>query len=443
MIVPRSGGLGNVPLLHPFPFLTWDGTVMGIAGAGSRLMSATLQGKKRPLVPLIAWERRTTLVGLVATAIAFGPARMAYGMLLPSVRESFSLSGSAAGSIAAASFAAFGLALVSATLLTRALGAKLPVVIGGMCALLGAVLVAVAASVPMLVAGVVIAAASAGLCWTPFNAVAGRLVRHRRRDGVLSIVSTGTTLGTALMALGALLLAWTGADWRLVWFATALAGGVTIVLAYALLPPSHRLVPRHPPDVPTLDRHELLRRLGKRHAWPFYGFALAFGAVSAVFATFAVDHVAGTASSNTLVVGGLLFLAYGLLGGVGFLADAIERRLTLSGAIVACFAAASIGAGTLALFPGSWTLVMAGSGLSGASVMVFSVLLSIGGLRLFPALPVAGFTLAVVAMSAGSVVGPAVAGAIADTVGTSAALAAAAIIAAVTAAVAVPLRVDA
>ena len=243
---------------------------MALADTGSGFAGARWRAARetRPLVPLLTWERRTGLVGLVATAVAFGPARMAYGMLLPSIRESFAMSASAAGSIAAASFAAFGLALVAAALLTRTLGAKLPVVLGGACALGGAALVAIASSVPVLVAGVILAAASAGLCWTPFNAVAGRLVRPRRRDGVLSIVSTGTTLGVAVMALGALLLAWTGADWRLIWAATALAGAGTTGLAYTFLPPSRRLVPRRPPNVPSLDGRELARRLGKRAAWP-------------------------------------------------------------------------------------------------------------------------------------------------------------------------------
>ena len=394
----------------------------------------------RPLVPLLAWERRTALVGLVATAIAFGPARMAFGMLLPPIREAFSLSGSAAGLIASASFAAFAVALVAASFLTRAAGAKLPVVAGGAMAVGGAALVTVAASVPVLVAGVVLAAASAGLCWTPFNAVAGRLVRARRRDGVLSIVSTGTTLGIAAMALGALALAWTGASWRVVWGATAAGAALAMGLAWALLPPSRRLVPRRPPDLPDLSPRDALRRLGKRAAWPLYGLAFAFGAVSAVFATFAVDHVTGamaasgtTGSDAALIVGGLVFLAYGLFGAAGFWADAIERRLGMTGALVGCFGALAAGSAAVALASGGWALALLGSGLVGASVMVFCALLSVAGLRLFPVLPVMGFTVAVFAISIGSVAGPALAGVLADASGTGAALLAVAVLSAASA----------
>ena len=372
----------------------------------------------RPLVPLLRWEQRTALVGMVATAVTFGPARMAYGMLLPSLREAFALTGSAAGAIASAAFAAFAVALIATSLATRIVGAKLPIVLGGVLALAGAGTVAVATSAIWLAIGVVLAAASAGLCWTPFNAVAGRLVRARRRDGVLSLVSTGTTIGIAVMALGALALAWTGASWRIVWVATAASGAVVAGLAFTLLPPSDRLVPRKPPDVPDLKAGDVARRLVKSEAMPFYALAFVFGAVSAVFSTFAVDHVAsagaGLGAGDALMIGGLVFLAFGVVGAIGFAGDAIERRLGMRGGLAACFLALGGGTALVALQPESWTGAMAGAGAAGAGVMVFCVLLAIATMRLFPALPVMGFTVAVIAMSLGSVAGPAFAGPLAD-----------------------------
>ena len=382
------------------------------------------------LVPMLQWERRTALVGVLATAVTFGPARMAYGMLLPSLREAFGMTASVAGAIASASFAAFAVALVLASLATRLLGAKLPVVAGGALALVGAATVALATNTVWMATGVILAAASAGLCWTPFNAVAGRLVRARRRDRVLSIVSTGTTLGIALMAGGALALAWTGASWRTVWMATAASGALVAGLAFTLLPPSGRLIPRHPPNVPRLDARAMMARLAKRAAWPTHALAFLFGAASAVFSTFAVDHVAGSAGGDALTVGGLVFLAFGIVGAVGFAGDAIERGLGMRGALAACFAALMAGAAALALMPAAWPVVLAGAGLVGAGSMVFCVLLAVATMRLFPALPVMGFTLAVVAMSLGSVAGPALAGWLADAHGTGATLLAGAAVAA-------------
>ena len=398
---------------------------MAVANAG---WNDARHGASRLAVPLLGWERRTALVGVVATAVAFGPARMAFGMLLPSIREAFALSGSAAGLIAAATFAAFAFALVGASLLSRRYGAKLPVVIGGAAALAGAALVTIATSTAIMVVGVVLAATAAGLCWTPFNAVASRLVRERRRDRVLSFVSTGTTLGIALMALGALLLAWTGASWRWVWGATAVMGGLSAAVAFMLLPPSRNLVPRRPPDVSELPMRDMLRRAAKREACPVHALAFSFGALSAAFATFAVDHLVETGrvadgpaptERTMLTLGGLVFLAYGMVGAVGFLSDAIERRLGLARAVAGCFLVAALGTTLLALVPASWTFALSGAGLVGGSVMVFCVLLSVATLRLFPLLPVMGFTVAVLAMSIGSIAGPAVVGMVADGYGTT------------------------
>ena len=395
----------------------------------------------RLAVPLLGWERRTALVGVVATAVAFGPARMAFGMLLPSIREAFALSGVAAGLIASATFAAFALALLGASLLSRRYGAKLPVVIGGVAALAGATLVTVASSTSVMIAGVVLAASSAGLCWTPFNAVASRLVREKRRDRVLSFVSTGTTLGIALMALGSLLLAWTGASWRWIWGATAAMGAFSAAIAFMLLPPSRSLVPRRPPNVSELAPLDMLRRAAKREAWPVHALAFSFGALSAAFATFAVDHlvesgrVAGGPApdeAGMLILGGLVFLAYGVVGAAGFLSDAIERRLGLLHAIAGCFLAAALGTALLALVPQSWAVALSGAGLVGGSTMVFCVMLSVATLRLFPLLPVMGFTVAVLAMSIGSIAGPAVVGVVAEGYGTTAGLLLVSAIAAVT-----------
>jgi hypothetical protein len=50
---------------------------------------------------------RLTAAGFVATAVAFGPARMGFGLFLPGFREEFALSTSAAGMIASGGFLAF------------------------------------------------------------------------------------------------------------------------------------------------------------------------------------------------------------------------------------------------------------------------------------------------------------------------------------------------
>lgn len=67
-------------------------------------------------------RKRITLVGFVATAITFGPGRMAYGMFLPQLRAEFGFSAGTGGAIAGLGFAAFFLALLATGLLTPRFG---------------------------------------------------------------------------------------------------------------------------------------------------------------------------------------------------------------------------------------------------------------------------------------------------------------------------------
>ena len=178
----------------------------------------------------------------------------------------------------------------------------------------------------------------------------------------------------------------------------------------------------------------------RRAAWPLHAAALAFGLTTSAFFTFAVDHVAAGSDRPPLALGGLVFLGFGVAGGLGFLADALERRAGPPGAMALAFAAAATGTAALALVPDRLLAVMAGAGLVGASVMIFAALLAMAAMRVFPALPVMGLTVTVLAMSVGSVAGPAATGALADAFGTGAALMVGAAVAGIAAVTAIPWR---
>ena len=97
--------------------------------------------------------------------------------------------------------------LLSCGALTARYGPRLPVLLANMAAVTGLALIACAGNAPMLVAGVVIAAASSGMVWGPFaDAVARGAAVPRWQDLVLSIISSGTTFG--LIIAGGLAL-WT------------------------------------------------------------------------------------------------------------------------------------------------------------------------------------------------------------------------------------------
>ncbi len=366
--------------------------------------------------------RWLTAAGFIATAISFGPARMGFGLFLPTFRDDFALTSTQAGLIASLGFLAFLLALPLAAWLDLRVGQRVPVVTGALSATLGFAIVAGATGSATLAAGIALAGASAGLCWAPFNDAAERVVPVASRPGALSVVSTGTTLGVA--AAGALFLAATLGElhWRPAWGLFAVIGLGAVLLTARGLPKG--IEGAHASrfgSAPFLHRDTA----------PLYGAALCFGVTNAVFLSFAADHVVASGGLRGLpdrTAAAVIFLSYGICGLVGLATGRVEARLGLPALLGTIFAAFLASLLLVAMLPGSWGAVLASAGLHGAAVMMISAVLSFWSLRMFPGRGSLGFTAALIGVASGSVIGPAAAGVLADAADLKTALLAAAAI---------------
>jgi predicted MFS family arabinose efflux permease len=354
---------------------------------------------------------RLAMAGFLATAVAFGPARMGFGLFLPAFREAFALSTAKAGYVASGGFLAFLAALpLTAWLVARA-GQRAPVVLGALSAALGFATVATASGVAALAAGVAFAGASAGFCWSPFNDAAERVAPAPARPAALSAVATGTTAGVAgagALALGVVL---GGLDWRAAWTGFAAAGLLAALAAAAGMPRGRAAPPSAAARGPALLRRRTL---------PLYAAAAAFGATNAVYLSFAPDRVAAAGGLPGLPDGtatGALFLGYGVFGAAGLATGRVEARIGLAPLLAVVFAAFAASLALVAAAPTSWPGAMLSAGLHGAAVMTISAALSFWSLRLFPGRGSIGFTAALVAAAAGGVAGPALAGRLLDAAG--------------------------
>lgn len=356
---------------------------------------------------------RLAMAGFAATAIAFGPARMGFGLFLPEFRETFVLSTPLAGLIASAGFLAFLVALPFAALLVPRFGPRVPVVIGALSATAGFATVSAAPDAIWLSVGIALAGASAGLCWAPFNDAADRIVSPDARSGVLSVIATGTSLGVGIAAGLSLAVIYGEAAWRGAWLVFALAGCVTALAAVAAVPGTRIGVAKH---------GDLAAAGGLlcRAAAPLYTAALCFGATNAIYLSFAADRVVAAGGLPGLpdaAAAPVVFLAYGACGMVGVFTGRIEAFIGLGWLLRAIFAAAALSLALIALTPTSWAGVLISSGVHGAALMSVSAVFSFWSLRLFPGRGTLGFTAVLVGVAVGSVLGPAVAGFLADSLG--------------------------
>ncbi|ETX14306.1 hypothetical protein OCH239_04060 [Roseivivax halodurans JCM 10272] len=349
---------------------------------------------------------RLASAGSAATAVAFGPARIGFGLFLPQFRETFSISTGAAGLISSLGFAAFFLALGCSYKLIARTGPRVPIVCGMIAACSGLAAVAAAPNVVVLAAGICLASASAGFSWTPFNNAAQRVLYEQDRPGALSAISSGTAVGVLLAGVLALSLVFFGYDWRIIWaiFAASAAGaGLANLLALTdTVEPAGEAPPRKWGELVT------------RSAIPLYLVALSFGVTNGIYVTFAADRVTeqgGLVGLPSQASGAVVFAAYGALGLLGLLTARIKSAIGLSWLLRALNLGAALSIAIIAWTPTSWPGVVVSAGLQGIFVMMISAVLSLWSERLFPDLPSLSFTAALLITGAGNIAGPVLAGA--------------------------------
>jgi predicted MFS family arabinose efflux permease len=364
---------------------------------------------------------RLGLAGFAATAVAYGPARTGYGLFVPDFREEFGISTSAAGAIGSGLQGGFLLALVATALLVGRLGPRLLVAAGGATAIVGMFLVALASNPVTLAAGVLVAGMSAGFCWSPYNDLAGWTVRAALRSRVLSVVSTGTTLGIAVSGLVALAAVVGELPWRAVWLAFVAAAVLSAVLNGLLLP-----------GMPAGGEREAVRRPGvgwifRAGSSPLFVVAFSFGVVNAFYWSFNADIVssAGFPLPNA---GPILYAVLGAAGFVGLLTGDLAERIGLDSTLRITLLCLGSGTMLLGIAPGSIAVVGTAAVLYGAGVMFMSALLSLWSSTVFRERPSQGFTAALLFFGVGGVVGPAVLGAIGGAFGIGSAFVVAAVL---------------
>lgn len=359
--------------------------------------------------------RSLSAAGFAATAISYGPARMGFGLFVPEFKSAFSMSSTTVGIVSSLGFAGFFVGLLIAQLLLNRKGPGVPVLSGLFAATVGLGIVALAPGVTWLATGVVLATSSAGFAWTPFNDAVHRKIREVDRPTALSEISTGTSVGIALAGALALAMVLSGLGWRTCWAVFATASAVALLANRAAL----RHVDKSPEPGPDQGWRDLLHRA----AIPLFGTALVYGVTSAVYISFAAERFSTEGGVMGIPEGAapaLVYICYGLFGLVGLATGRARQAVGLTWLLRGLMATACGSLLLAAFVPGSLTGLIASAGLQGVNVMMTSAVLAFWSESLFPGFPSLGFTAALLATAAGSVVGPALAGLAVTSVGPTA-----------------------
>ncbi len=325
------------------------------------------------------------------------------------------MSTSAVGFVSSLGFLGFFIGLPIAQWLLNRRGPEMPVLCGLIAATAGMGIVALAPNLPTLAIGVFLAASSAGFAWTPFNDAAHRKIRDVDRPTALSEISTGTSVGIAAAGFAALGMVFTGLSWRSCWAFFVIASAGALVANWAAL----RSVEKAADEGPELG----WRDLGQVAAIPLFAIAFVYGTTSAIYISFAADHLlnnGGVAGAPTAATPALVFICYGLFGLAGLLTRPVKDAIGLPWLLRLLMLAGASSLALIALLPAGWAVLIASAGLQGLHVMMTSAVLAFWSERLFPSIPSLSFTVALLATAAGSVLGPALAGLASATFGAEA-----------------------
>jgi len=348
-------------------------------------------------VPAPAW--RLGLAGFLATAVAFGPARNGFGLFLPVFRQEFGLSTAVSGMIAGGAYVGYLLALSIVGLSAARIGSRTFLMIGGLSATVGMVLVAVAGDTITLTAGLVLAASFAGWSWAPYNDTVEHEVPSSFRSRVLSAVSTGTSFGLAAAGFVVLAVTVWGLSWRVAWSGFAAAALVVTLWNAAALPAEDK-------SPSSADDSEAGGRRWRRPgSTALFAAAFAAGILSGFHYSFSVDVVSRSAALPA-EAGPVFFMVMGVAGSVGLLTGDAIADFGLRRVLAACFAFFGVTGLVLGAAPASWITVGIAATTLGAAIMGTSALLSTWSSLLFAEKASTGFSATLVFLGLGSVVGP-------------------------------------
>ncbi|GAA0425667.1 hypothetical protein GCM10009094_32580 [Massilia aurea] len=349
------------------------------------------------------------------TAVSYGLARFAFGLLLPQIRSELSLDIGTTGWIGSSAFVAYCIGVCITFALNRACSPRAIAVGAGLASTIGMVIITLSTSGVVLGLGVALAGLSTGLTSPPLATAVSLQFDDAHRPKANAIINAGTAAGIVLSGLASL-LAFGG--WRELYILfSVISGAVAVWMLYAV-PATHERTASEPmsfaisfaifkrPGMLALCTGSFLMALSSTAIWTFGGSLLRYEF------NFTQTDISW------------IWVALGLAGVAGAMTGVFVQRFGL--VRVHWISLAGMAAGMIGLSFTSISVAFAfiSVALFGASYITSSGAFLIQGIRLLPDRPDLGLGMPFLILASGQSAGSPLFGALLSGWGAGVALAA-------------------
>lgn len=343
------------------------------------------------------------------TALSYGLARFAYGLLLPQIREDLSLDVTVAGWIGGSAFAAYCIGIVFAFFCNGKLNPRTIALIASLAATVGMGLIVFASSGLALGFGIALAGLSTGLTSPPLASAVAAQFGDEDRPKANAMINAGTAAGIVFSGMAALMAA--GA-WRELYALFALIGGGVTVWLWLAVPP------RTNSDGAKGFSSKILKRPG---LFALCSSAFLMGLASTAIWTFGADILRGEFGFSDAYIA-WAWIALGTAGISGSLTGILTNRFGTGK--IHSFSLLGMAIGILGLATASISPIFgfAAMCIFGAAYIISTGAYLIQGINLLPDRPDLGLGIPFLVLALGQTVGTPLFGATLDAAGVVSAL---------------------
>lgn len=361
-----------------------------------------------------------SLIGpcLCITATSYGLCRYAYGLFIPIFREAFNLSDEMLAYIASISYGSYFLIALLGIYISSKMDPRNSLLLGGLCAIIGMLIIATANSGITLAIGVAIAGVTPGLAYTPISEIIVLFVTQNRQRNIYSIINSGTSLGVMLSSPIAILFE---NAWRWSWVGFSCFALLSTLWCAWVIPKT----PKAKINKTSITSPVSFKTILTLQKLRVFIVALIIGIATSVYWTFSVDLITTSSGETIMLIGHrldasliaqLFWMIVGLAGFAGMFAGSAVNRLGIRSALTFFQIGIAIATALLASIDHIAAIVISGI-IFGAFFVFVAATLGMWSLEVFKEAPAIGFGFTFLLLSAGQFIGPALTGAFISSIG--------------------------